>query len=387
MPVSSPIANTPDALHVNATPPALMLRHVSKGYSPQVLAVNTVSLEVPPGQFVALLGPSGCGKSTTLRLLAGLEYPDAGEVWLANRCVAGKQSWVPPEDRQVGLVFQDYALFPHLNVGDNIAFALHHRPRAQRRRLVDELLELVGLEGLARRYPHQISGGQQQRVALARALAADPAVVLLDEPFSNLDTALRSNTREEVRAILKAAGTTALLVTHDQEEALSLADTVAVMFAGALVQVDSPRAVYLRPASRAVATFVGAASFVPGEAHGDVVHCVLGNLPLAVPAGGPVEVLLRPEAIRLQADAQGNARVSAVRFFGSYQRIQLRLADGTQLAAQLPAQHALAVDTPATVTVQGPVMAYATLPQPAAGLREPSADSASRSSERSWRDS
>ncbi len=357
MEVSSPIATK--SVGGSVTQPALSLRQVSKRYGPAVLAVDAVSLEVPAGQFVALLGPSGCGKSTTLRLLAGLEYPDAGEIWLADRCVAGARDWIAPEDRQVGLVFQDYALFPHLNVGDNIAFALHRQPRPQRRRRVDELLELVGLQGLAERYPHQISGGQQQRVALARALAADPSVVLLDEPFSNLDTALRSSTREEVSAILKRAGTTALLVTHDQEEALSLADTVAVMFAGALVQVDSPQAVYLRPATRSVATFVGAAGFVPGEARGDVVHCGLGDLPLAAPASGPVDVLLRPEAIRLQADAQGRVRVREVRFFGSYQRLSLQLADGTRLTAQLPAQQALAVGTQVTVAVQGPVMAYA----------------------------
>lgn len=342
-----------------ATPAALTLRQISKRYGPQVLAVDCVSLAIPAGQFVALLGPSGCGKSTTLRLLAGLETPDTGEIWLADRCVAGARAWIPPENRQIGLVFQDYALFPHLHVGDNIAFALHRQPRAQRQQRVAELLDLVGLAGLAQRYPHQLSGGQQQRVALARALAADPAIVLLDEPFSNLDTALRSSTREEVRAILKAAGTTALLVTHDQEEALSLADTVAVMFAGRLVQVDSPHAVYLRPATRAVATFVGAASFVPGEAHGAVVHCGLGSLPLAAPVSGAVEVLLRPEAVRVQANAQGNARVSDVRFFGSYQRVQLHLADNTPLVAHLPPQQLLTVDAPVAVTVQGPVMAFA----------------------------
>jgi iron(III) transport system ATP-binding protein len=354
----SQTAAEPEPQSINVTPLALALHSVSKRFGSQVLAVDAVSLAVPPGEFVALLGPSGCGKSTTLRLLAGLEYPDSGEIWLADRCVAGARAWIPPEDRRVGLVFQDYALFPHLNVGDNVAFALHRQPRSQRQPRIDELLELVGLAGLGRRYPHQLSGGQQQRVALARALAADPAVVLLDEPFSNLDTALRSSTREEVRTILKRAGTTALLVTHDQEEALSLADTVAVMFAGGLVQVASPPTVYLRPISRAVATFVGAASFVPGEARGDIVHCALGDLPLAVPARGAVEVLLRPEAIRLQADTQGNAQVSEVRFFGSYQRVHLRLADGTRLTAQLPAQNALARDTAVAVTVQGPVMAY-----------------------------
>lgn len=341
-----------------AEPPIIALQSVSKRFGSHTLAVDAVSLRVAAGQVVALLGPSGCGKSTTLRLLAGLERPDAGEIWLEGRCVAGPQTWLPPEVRRVGLVFQDYALFPHLNVGDNIAFPLTRQPPVQRRQRVNELLDLVGLAGLEQRYPHQLSGGQQQRVALARALAAHPAVVLLDEPFSNLDTALRTTTREEVCAILKAAGTTALLVTHDQEEALSLADTVAVMFAGALAQVDNPAAIYLRPATRAVATFVGAATFIPGEAHGDAVTCVLGTLPLATPAHGAVDLLLRPEALTLQRDPQGNARVVDVRFFGTYQRLKVRMLEQIDLTAHLPPQQILPANTPVRVTVNGAVMAY-----------------------------
>lgn len=342
----------------NGVTPAFTVQAVSKRFGPDVLAVDKVSLAVPPGQFVALLGPSGCGKSTTLRLLAGLERPDSGEIWLADRAVAGPQQWLPPEARRVGLVFQDYALFPHLTVGANIAFALTRQSSQQRRARVDELLALVGLTGLAQRYPHQLSGGQQQRVALARALAPQPTLVLLDEPFSNLDTALRTTTREEVRTILKAADTTALLVTHDQEEALSLADTVAVMFAGQLVQVGAPQDVYLHPATRQVATFVGAATFVPGEAHGDTVYCTLGTLPLATPAHGAVDVLLRPEALTLQPDVEGPVQIDTVRFFGTYQRVQLRLPDGTTVSAHLPPQQPLATATPVRVAVNGTVMAY-----------------------------
>ncbi len=336
----------------------IALRSVSKRFVPHVLAVDCVSLSVPPGQFVALLGPSGCGKSTTLRLLAGLEHPDSGEVWLAGQCVAGPQTWVPSEARRVGLVFQDYALFPHLSVGDNIAFGLTRQSRAQRRQRVDELLELVGLAGLAARYPHQLSGGQQQRVALARALAPHPAVVLLDEPFSNLDTALRTSTREEVRAILTATSTTTLLVTHDQEEALSLADTVAVMMHGTLVQVGSPQEVYLRPVTRQVATFVGTATWLPGAAHGDYATCAMGVLPLAAPVQGAVDILLRPEALTVQPDPQGTARIDAVRFFGAYQQVQVRLPDESMLVAHLPPQQELVPDMPITVVVSGPVMAY-----------------------------
>ncbi|MCG8479626.1 MAG: ABC transporter ATP-binding protein, partial [Spirochaetales bacterium] len=199
--------------------PVITIDGVTKRFGRDTIAVNDLSLTVEPGRFLSLLGPSGCGKSTTLRLLAGLETPDVGSIRLAETPVADERRWVPPEERRVGMVFQDYALFPHLTVGENIAFALRRDDAARRRRRIDELMELVGMTGLARRYPHQLSGGQQQRVALARALAANPAVVLLDEPFSNLDAALRESTRAEVSAILKGAGATTILVTHDQEEA------------------------------------------------------------------------------------------------------------------------------------------------------------------------
>lgn len=334
------------------------MRSVSKRFGKQVLAVNEVSLAVEQGCFVALLGPSGCGKSTTLRLVAGLEAPDQGQIWLAGQRVAGSGTWLPPEARRVGMVFQDYALFPHLSIGENIAFPLSSMPAKRRTQRVGELLELVGLVGLVQRYPHQISGGQQQRVALARALAADPAVVLLDEPFSNLDTALRTTTREEVRTILAAAGSTTILVTHDQEEAFSLADTVAVMLDGSLIQVGTPQDIYLRPATRAVASFVGAATFLPGEAYGDSVVCALGTLPLAQPIQGQVNILLRPESVLIQPDIVGNAYVREVRFFGAYQAACIQLNDGTCLDTRMIPQIDLVPDTSVMATVAGPVMAY-----------------------------
>ena len=342
----------------SAEAPVIEMRGVNKRFGKHILAVNDVSLAVQQGCLVALLGPSGCGKSTTLRLLAGLEVPDQGDIWLDGQCVAGSRSWLPPESRRVGMVFQDYALFPHLSIGENIAFPLTKMPAKRRSQRVDELLELVGLTGLTQRYPHQISGGQQQRVALARALASDPAVVLLDEPFSNLDTALRTTTREEVRTILAAAGSTTVLVTHDQEEAFSLADTVAVMLDGSLIQVGTPQDIYLRPATRTVASFVGAATFLPGEAEGDTVVCALGTLPLAQPIHGQVSVLLRPESVMIEPDTVGNACVREIRFFGAYQAACIQLNDGTCLDTRMIPQVDLVSDTSVTASIVGSVMAY-----------------------------
>ncbi|MCG8347134.1 MAG: ABC transporter ATP-binding protein [Chloroflexales bacterium] len=349
-------ARQPDDLQIK--PSVIALNNVSKRFGPQTPAVNGLSLTMHASQFLALLGPSGCGKSTTLRLIAGLETPDTGEIWLAEACVASERSWVPPDARRVGLVFQDYALFPHLTVGENIAFPLQRSNAQQRRIRIDELTELVGMAGMAGRYPHQISGGQQQRVALARALAADPTVVLLDEPFSNLDTVLRSSMRAEVHAILSRAHATTILVTHDQEEAFSLADTVAVMFNGTIVQIGTPQEIYLRPATREVATFVGAARFLIGEADNDTVSCALGTLPLAQPALGQVAVLLRPDALMLQFADDGMARVTDRRFFGAYQSVGLQLADGSALEARLAPHVAVNVHAPCAISVLGPVMAY-----------------------------
>ena len=333
------------------------LRGVGKRYG-EFAAVRDLSLAIPHGGIVALLGPSGCGKSTTLRLIAGLETPDSGAILLAGRQVAGPGGWVPPESRRVGMVFQDYALFPHLTVEANIAFPLAGQSRRDRARRVDELLTLVGLTDFSRRYPHELSGGQQQRVALARALAARPAIVLLDEPFSNLDAALRKELREEVRRVLRAAETAALFVTHDQEEAFALADRVAVMDGGNLLQLDTPRQLYRHPVSRAVAAFVGEANFVAGEASGDRATTALGVLLLVVPLHGPVDLLLRPEMIALAPADAAVARIEAITYAGPFQAVRLRLHDGTALLARVGADVALTVGAPVGVAVAGAVVAY-----------------------------
>jgi iron(III) transport system ATP-binding protein len=270
-----------------------------------------VDLDVTAGRVVALLGPSGCGKTTLLRVLAGLERPDAGTVALGDRTLTDGATFVPPERRRIGMVFQDWALFPHLTVGGNVGFGL---PRADRRAGAEAALVMVELAGFAERMPATLSGGQQQRVALARTLAHRPAAVLLDEPFSNLDTTLRLQVRGEVTRLLRGLGMTALFVTHDQEEAFVLGDEVAVMLAGRIEQQAPPAELYAAPATRAVAAFVGDANLLPGLAAGDQADTALGALPLHAPASGRVDVLVRPEHVRVGAGDQGHVRT--VEFYG-----------------------------------------------------------------------
>lgn len=330
----------------------LQLESVTKRYA-DVVAVDNVSFAAERGEIVVLLGPSGCGKTTTLRLLAGLEKPDRGAIWLNGRQVAGNGVWIPPETRAVGMVFQDYALFPHLTVEANVAFPLNHIDRTERRRRIKDMLALVGLPDLGRRYPHELSGGQQQRVALARALVAEPGVVLLDEPFSNLDAALRRDMRTEVRRILKAAGATAVFVTHDQEEALNLGDRIVVMDSGRLLQQGTPQTIYLRPASLQVADFLGEVNLLAGEAQGDSVACVLGDLPLLEPAQGPVQVMLRPEALMLEADPDGAGRINAISFYGHDQMVEVCLNGETVVQIRTWADPSIQIGTPVRVTVRG----------------------------------
>lgn len=311
---------------------AIRCHNLSKSFG-EVKAVDGVSFSLPEGHFLALLGPSGCGKTTTLRLLAGFEPPDHGEIDINGRRVNGAGLFTPPEQRQVGMVFQEYALFPHLNVAENVAYGLPKN--ANRFKRVREALELVGLFGVEKRMPFELSGGQQQRVALARALAPQPALILLDEPFSNLDASLRSQVRAEVRQILRQAGATVIFVTHDQEEALSLADEVAVMMAGRLVQLDSPHRLYHRPVNRQVAEFVGEANFLPGQANNGTVTCELGQFASGGLHRGAVEVMLRPEAVQLVADEAGAAEVIDCVYFGHDQVVQLRLDSGARLRSRL----------------------------------------------------
>ncbi|RME57372.1 MAG: ABC transporter ATP-binding protein [Caldilineae bacterium] len=337
----------------------LRLTNVVKHFG-EVGAANGVNVSLRRGQLLALVGPSGCGKTTTLRLIAGFERVDAGEIELDGQIVASPTVHQPPEKRRVGMVFQEYALFPHLNVGDNVAFGLGHLPAEERRRRVEEVLELVGLSGMGDRMPHELSGGQQQRVALARALAPQPALILLDEPFSNLDAGLRVRVRAEVRAILKQANATAIFVTHDQEEALSLVDQVAVMLDGKVQQVAPPQQIYRQPATRAVAEFIGDANFIPGVAHGRTVECEFGPLDIQLPVEGPVDVLIRPENLEITPAPPGEQvhRVRALHFFGHDQLVSVEMANGRRLDVRLGPTYQFAIGQPVHVKVRGPVIAY-----------------------------
>jgi iron(III) transport system ATP-binding protein len=303
-------------------------------------AVDGATLQVGHGELVALLGPSGSGKTTLLRVIAGFERPDAGRVAIAARPVAGGGAWVEPEHRRIGMVFQDGALFPHLTVAGNVAFG------ASRPERVADCLELVGLAGRARSYPHELSGGEGRRIALARALAADPEVVLLDEPFAALDAGLRDSLRSEVTQILRTAGTSALLVTHDQAEALSLAGTIAVMRAGRIEQVGTPEEIYERPHSRWLAEFLGEADVLPGSAAGGVVECELGRFGAPAELSGAVDVVIRPESVAIGTGSAREPHAEAVvvrrSFYGHDQLVHLELPSGLRLRSRrlgFPAWH------------------------------------------------
>jgi iron(III) transport system ATP-binding protein len=318
-------------------------------------AVDGVSLSLGAGQIGVLIGPSGCGKTTLLRAVAGLERPSAGRIRMDERVLddAAAGTQVAPEARRIGMVFQDYALFPHLSVADNVAFGVQDLPRAERAARVQQMLDLVGLAHAARRAPHQLSGGQQQRIALARALAPRPALLLLDEPFSNLDVDLRERLAHEVRGILKDTGTTALFVTHDQFEAFALGDVIGVMQHGRLEQWDEAYALYHRPATRFVAQFIGHGVFTPARidraAAADTGGCVqtaLGALedlqecplPEAYP-GGECDVLLRADDIVHDDASPVKARIERKAFRGSEFLYTLRLASGQPLMAHVPSHH------------------------------------------------
>jgi len=330
--------------------PLLELDNISHAYGSHAV-VSELTCRLEQGVIGCLLGPSGCGKTTVLRAIAGFETVSRGEIRLNGSVVGSPSVQVPPEQRRIGMVFQDYALFPHLNVADNIAFGLRHAGEAERRARVDDLLVTVGLDGAGRKYPHELSGGQQQRVALARALAPKPQLLLLDEPFSNLDVDLRERLSLEVREILKQSGITAVLVTHDQHEAFAVADEIGIMHEGRIQQWDTPYNLYHRPANRFVADFVGQGVFLEGEVlNPREVRIELGTLAGSIPtdcvAGCRncgrdcrVAVLLRPDDIVHDDAAFTQAEVVAKAFRGAEFLYTLKLPSGKRVLSLVPSHH------------------------------------------------
>lgn len=313
----------------------------------QQSAVNDISFELNAGEILVLVGPSGCGKTTTLRIIAGLERPDSGIVRLNDRVVASDSVFVPPEKRGVGMVFQDHALFPHLTVAENIAFGLRGRSAAEIKSTVGEMLHLVGLLPMSRRYPHALSGGERQRVALARALAPRPVVVLMDEPFSSLDADLRQEMREHVRRILKSMQATVVFVTHDQDEALYMGDRLAVMQNGHIEQIGTPEEIFHESNTRFVSEFMGDSDFLPGKVlqHGIQTELGILNQIVDLPVSTPVEIALRADDIAFQKDGSGNSVIVERFFRGAFNLYRLRLDSGQTLHASTDHTQILPVGT------------------------------------------
>jgi iron(III) transport system ATP-binding protein len=358
----------------------LILDHVSVAYPGSKHAtVREVSFSLAQGEIGCLLRASGCGKTTVLRAIAGFIGLKTGSIELAGRQIAALGHALPPEDRQVGMVFQDFALFPHLSVADNVAFGLTKLPAAERTARVDKLLALTQLSKLAQRMPHELSGGQQQRVALARALAPQPAVLLLDEPFSSLDVELREQLSLEVRAILKATHTTAILVTHDQREAFAMSDAIGVMREGAIEQWDTAYNLYHRPATRYVADFVGEGTFVPGQLHlpepgkgsdHQHVHVELGWITPPDKCNHPhlppreIDVLLRPDDVVHDDDAQTKGVIVRKAFRGADFLYTLRLPSGGEVLALVPSHHDHAVGEAIGIRLEADHVVTFERPQP-----------------------
>ncbi|MBC8195815.1 MAG: ABC transporter ATP-binding protein [Acidimicrobiia bacterium] len=349
------MVNIGRAAPVDPTPVSLTIDGVSVDYGgPAVL--SDVSLKVTPGEILALLGPSGCGKTTLLRAIAGLERPTTGSISLGARIVSGPGEFVPPERRRIGMVFQDWALFPHLDVAKNVGYGLPRGEQSADR--IRETLDLVGLEAVADRMPGTLSGGQQQRVALARALAPRPSVLLMDEPFSNLDSTLRSQVRTEIHHLLVELGVTTVFVTHDQDEAFVLGNRVAVLHDGHVAQVGSPDDLYRRPAHRWIATFVGEANLFPVEGPcsetGDGPTCVtpIGRVPLITDLTGPTEVMLRPEDLAVSPGDDGVIKL--VEYYGHDAMVLIQMDDGTPVRARTDAGVSLQRGDRVGVTYDGP---------------------------------
>ena len=327
------------------SPVMLQLDQVAVTYEGRAQAVvSDISFALPSGDIACLLGPSGCGKTTVLRAIAGFAAVTHGCVQIAGKEVASAQEQVPTEQRQVGMVFQDYALFPHLNVAANVGFGLHRLPSAERRARVAEMLQLVGLEALAKRSIHELSGGQQQRVALARALAPRPKLLLLDEPFSNLDVALRERLATEVRDLLKATGTTVVMVTHDQREAFAMADHIAVMADQRIQQWGAPLDIYHEPVNRLVADFVGEGSWISAQIlERRHLACELGSFRLPrtaqAKADKAIDLLIRADDILHDDDSPTHARVVAKTFRGTHFLYTLALPSGQKVLSLVPSHH------------------------------------------------
>lgn len=333
---------------VEGRPVILRLDRVSCAYEPGRPAVRDLSLTVHEGEVLCLLGPSGCGKTTSLRVIAGFEPVTAGEIHLEGRLVSAPGRLVPTEERRVGMVFQEYALFPHLRVGDNVAFGLQDVPRPERDACVEAMLNLLGLSELEQRYPHELSGGQQQRVALARALAPRPSILLLDEPFSNLDPDMTGRMREELHSLLHRTNTTAVLVTHDHEEAFAMADRIAVLNAGRLEQFGPPETIYHLPATPFVAEFVGQADFISGFVERGTVATELGDLPTPHTYAGSakVAVMIRPDDLQIVPSDKGPALIVGRLFRGSENLYTLRLPSGALVHSSEPSTSVYPVGTP-----------------------------------------
>ena len=345
----------PAAASGSAEGTPVSLRNLTRAFG-ATKALDGMSLDIAPGELIALLGPSGCGKTTALRIVAGFEFADSGEVLVNGKDVSG----VPAAKRDMGMVFQSYSLFPNMSALDNVGFGLRMRKTAaaQRRRKAAELLDMVGLSAQAAQYPHQLSGGQQQRVALARALAIEPHVLLLDEPLSALDAKVRLQLREQIRTLQQRLGTTTIFVTHDQEEALSMADRVGVMRDGRLEQVADPSELYSRPATAFVAEFVGTMNRLPGELAGPGTVTVLGVSCAVIeggsasgPTSGPVDVLVRPEGLTVAAAEGGNGIVSGRTFLGAITRVAVLLSGDTEVRVDLASAAALAIPPGTSVQV------------------------------------
>ncbi|GAB6386729.1 ABC transporter ATP-binding protein [Stutzerimonas marianensis] len=364
--------------------PLLQLRELDCGYGAQSV-VRHLNLHLNRGEIGCLLGPSGCGKTTTLRAIAGFEPVSAGEILLGDTLISRKGHTLAPEKRRIGMVFQDYALFPHLTVAENVAFGIRKQPDYER--TVRDMLELVHLTPLGKRYPHELSGGQQQRVALARALAPEPELLLLDEPFSNLDGDLRRRLSHEVREILKARGTSAILVTHDQEEAFAVSDQVGVFKDGRLEQWDTPYNLYHEPLTPFVASFIGQGYFIRGqlldpETVQTELGVIRGNRAYVMPAGSSVDVLLRPDDIVYAPDSPLKTLIVGKTFLGASTLYRLQLPTGNQLEGIFPSHAdfrtgesvgiAIAADHLVVFPAQGSIAAHEKFPE--SGVRRYSSD-------------